>query len=280
MPNVYLHPTTSLQLDSLAADLPQALLFTGPEGVGLTSVVTYLSSRLHVNVITVLPEKDEKVDLEKGVITVDVIRRLYSTTKTIETGTRIIVIDYVERMGVQAQNAFLKLLEEPGLNTHFMLLSHNPSKLLPTIRSRVQTVEVKPITAQQSAELLDELRVSDIKKRAQLLFIASGLPATLSQLAGDNDEFEKRAQIVRDARSYLQGTMYDRLKVALAYKDDRPRALTLLQDAMKLLQSSMTSLAGKKQGAEVVHKIEALLKVHERIEANGNIRLQLASVMV
>jgi len=276
MPSVYIHPTTALQLDSLAADLPQSLLFTGPEGVGLTSVVTYLSDTLKVKVITVLPEKDEKVDLEKGVITVDIIRRLYGTTKTIETGTRLIVIDYVERMGIQAQNAFLKLLEEPGVNTHFVLLTHNDSKLLPTIRSRVQTVEVKPITAEQSAQLLDELKVTDAQTRAQLLFIASGLPATLSALAGDNDAFEKRAQIVRDARMYLQGTVYDRLKIALAYKDDRPKALLLLVDAMKQLQGSVA----KGQGGDLVKKIGTLLKVHERIEANGNIRLQLASVVL
>jgi len=276
MPSVYIHPTTALQLDSLAADLPQSLLFTGPEGVGLTSVVTYLSDTLKVKVITVLPEKDEKVDLEKGVITVDIIRRLYGTTKTIETGTRLIVIDYVERMGIQAQNAFLKLLEEPGVNTHFVLLTHNDSKLLPTIRSRVQTVEVKPITAEQSAQLLDELKVTDAQTRAQLLFIASGLPATLSALAGDNDAFEKRAQIVRDARMYLQGTVYERLKIALAYKDDRPKALLLLVDAMKQLQGSVA----KGQGGDLVKKIGTLLKVHERIEANGNIRLQLASVVL
>ena len=276
MPSVYIHPTTALQLDSLAADLPQSLLFTGPEGVGLTSIVKYLSDILKVKVITVLPEKDEKVDLEKGVITVDVIRRLYGTTKTIETGTRLIVIDYVERMGIQAQNAFLKLLEEPGVNTHFILLTHNASKLLPTIQSRVQTVEVKPITAEQSGQLLDELKISDAQTRAQLLFIASGLPATLSTLAGDSDAFEKRAQIVRDARMYLQGTVYDRLKIALAYKDDRPKALLLLVDAMKQLQGSVA----KGQGGDLVKKIGTLLKVHERIEANGNIRLQLASVVL
>jgi len=276
MPSVYIHPTTTRQLDSLAADLPQSLLFTGPEGIGLTSVVSYLADSLKVKVITVLPEKDEKVDLDKGVITVDVIRRLYGTTKTIETGTRLIVIDYVERMGIQAQNAFLKLLEEPGINTHFILLTHNASKLLPTIHSRVQTVEVKPITAEQSAQLLDELNMTDAQTRAQLLFIASGLPATLSILAEDSDLFEKRAQIVRDARTYLQGTVYDRLKIALAYKDDRPKALLLLVDAMKQLQGSVA----KGQGGDLVKKIGTLLKVHERIEANGNIRLQLASVVL
>lgn len=276
MPSVFIYPTTTTQLDLLAADLPQSLLFAGPKGVGLSSAVTYLASKLEVRPIFVLPEKDEKVDLEKGVITVDVIRRLYGMTKTIETGTRLIVIDYAERMGIQSQNAFLKLLEEPGVNTHFVLLTHTVSKLLPTIRSRVQLVEIRPITAAQSQDLLDEHHVTDPQKRAQLLFIAAGLPAHLVTLAEDQSAFDKRAQIIRDARSYLQGSIYDRLKIAQSYKDDRTQALTLLLDAMKLLQSAVRS----GQGTDHVRKIDALLKTYERIEANGNVRLQLASVML
>jgi len=276
MSNVYIHPHTQQHLDSIVRDLPQSLVFTGPEGVGLSAIVAYVADLMQARPIYVLPEKDEKVDLEKGVITVDVIRRLYGMTKTIETGTRLVVIDYAERMGVQAQNAFLKLLEEPGVNTYFILLTHTPSKLLATIRSRVQLVEVAPITPEQSGQLLDELQVTNAQKRAQLLFIATGLPAQLTKLATDEKVFEARAQVIRDARTYLQGRMYDRLKLALQYKDDRQGALILLLDAMKLIQGSLKT--GK--NPEQVKKITLLLKTHERIEANGNVRLQLASVML
>ncbi|MDB5179593.1 MAG: hypothetical protein JWN12_225 [Candidatus Saccharibacteria bacterium] len=276
MPNVYIQPHTKQRLDILIRDLPQSMVFTGPEGVGLSAAVSYIADQLKTNPIYILPEKDEKVDIEKGVITVDVIRRLYAITKTIETGTRLIVIDYAQRMGVQAQNAFLKLLEEPGRNTYFILLTHTVSKLLPTIRSRVQLTEVNPITLAQSEELLDELKVTDKTKRSQLLFIATGLPAQLTILARDDMAFEARAQIIRDARTYIQGSMYDRLKVSLAYKDDREGSLTLLLDAMRLLQGSLKT----GNNPEQVKIITLLLKAHERIEANGNIRLQLASAMV
>jgi len=276
MPNVYIHPSTQQHLDLIVRDLPQSMVFTGPEGIGLLSIVSYVSDLVHAKPIYVLPERDEKVDIEKGIITVDIIRRLYSMTKTIETSKRLIVIDYAERMGVQAQNAFLKLLEEPGINTHFILLTHTISKLLPTIRSRVQITEVNPITLAQSEELLDELHVTHAQKRSQLLFIAAGLPAKLTVLANDEKLFDERAQIIRDARTYLQGTMYDRLKVALQYKESRSDALILLLDAMKLLKGSLKTGNNPAQ----VKKIDTLLKTYERIEANGNIRLQLASVML
>jgi DNA polymerase III delta prime subunit len=276
MPNVYIHSSTQQHLDSITRDLPQSIVLTGPEGVGLSAAVSYIADKLQAKPIYILPEKDEKTDIEKGTITVDIIRRLYAMTKTIETGKRLIVIDYAERMATQAQNAFLKLLEEPGANTHFILLTHATSKLLPTIQSRVQITEVNPISLTQSESLLDELKVTDTQKRAQLLFIAAGLPALLTVLSTDEKLFEARAQIIRDARAYLQGSAYNRLTLALAYKDNRQGALTLLLDAMRLLQGSLKT----GQNPDQVKKISLLLKAHERIEANGNVRLQLASVVL
>jgi len=275
MSNAYIHAKTLHQLETLVKDLPQSVLVSGPVGIGLKATVTYIAHALKAKPVYVLPEKDEKVDLEKGVITIDVIRRLYATTKTVETGKRLIVIDYAERMSTQSQNAFLKLLEEPGINTHFILLTHSVAKALPTILSRVQIVEVQPISVDQSSSLLEELKVTDAQKRAQLLFIAEGLPALMTRLAADDKAFESRVQIVRDARTYLQGSAYDRLKIALTYKDSREDALTVLSDAGKLLKGSIKN----GQAKDVLQKIDAVLSAHERIEANGNIRLQLASVM-
>ena len=275
MADIHLHPATRAQIEVLGKDLPQSLLISGQVGVGLAIVAKYIATEAGALPQIVLPEKDEKVDLEKGTISVDIIRRIYAATKTVETGKRIIIIDYAERMGTQAQNAFLKLLEEPGKNTYFMLLTHEPGRLLPTIRSRTQQLDVRPVTKDQSEEVLDELKVSDAKKRAQLLFMATGLPAELNRLAADEKYFEGRAQIVRDAQQFLKGSPYERLILAQQYKDSRGQALLLLDDAMKLLQKN---IAGGR--TDLIVKIDELLKAYERIAANGNVRLQLAAVMV
>jgi DNA polymerase III delta prime subunit len=272
---MYFHPSTEATLQHLLTDLPQSLLISGPHGIGLSAIHTHLSSQLGIVAQVVLPEKDEKIDLDKGVISVDSIRRIYDLTKTIETNKRIIVIDYAERMGSQAQNAFLKLLEEPGQNTHFILLTHERSKLLPTILSRTQDVELRTITTQQTEALLDELNVTHKQKRAQLLFMAEGLPAEITRLVEDVTYFEQRAQIVRDARTFLQGSEYDRIKLSFSYKDDRQRALLLLSDALNLLKNNVDQ--GK---TELLPKIDMILKAYERVSANGNVRLQLAAAMV
>lgn len=273
--NAYIHPATQVRLDALLADLPQSMLIAGPSGVGLTGVAEYFATSLKAPLQVVLPEKDDKIDTDKGVITVSSIRRLYDMTKTIETEHRIIAIDYAERMSQQAQNAFLKLLEEPSVNTHFILLSHEPSRLLPTVLSRVQMLELRPITDEQSNALLDDLKITDAQKRAQLLFMATGLPAELTRLASDQGYFESRAQIVRDARQFVQGNTYDRLKLSHAYKDSRSQALLLLSDAMKMIQKAV-----REGESELIPILDNLLKSYDLIDANGNVRLQLSVAMV
>ena len=271
-----IHPVSEATLSLLMKDLPQSLLLVGPVGVGLGATAQYIARQIGDVSFTVLPEKDDKVNIEKGVISVDSIRRLYQQTRSIQTGKRVIVIDYAERMGTSAQNAFLKLLEEPGEGTYFILVTHSPSRLLPTITSRAQLLELRPITRAQSETLLDALKVNDATKRTQLLFMADGLPAELTRLVSDEAYFESRASIVRDARDILQGTTYKKLVVAQKYKDNREAALTLLIDACSILRRSISA----KPQEGLIAQIDALLFAHQQIQANGNIRLCLARLVI
>lgn len=274
MTKTVFNPASEVQLQKYASRLPGALLISGPEGIGLTATAQFISAASKAISYTVLPEKDEKVDIEKGSITVDSIRRLYELTKTIEPNGRIIVIDYAERMAKPAQNAFLKLLEEPSEGTHFILLTHQPALLLPTILSRVQRLDMRPITEQQSEELLDSLKVRDERQKSQLLFIAGGLPAELHRLVADDAYFEHRSGIIKDAREYVIGNAYSRLLIAKKYKDDRTQALILIGDAMRLLRNTLVNGGD----ASSVATITQLEEVYGRIQGNGNIRLQLASI--
>ncbi len=276
MDNLIIHPSTKLLLDSLIADLPQSVLLTGPVGVGLGTIARYIAIQNKTQPAIVLPEKDDKVDLEKGVISVDLIRRLYMQTRTIETKKRIIIIDYAERMGTGAQNAFLKLLEEPGQGTYFILATHSSSKLLPTITSRVRSLEIRPITSEQSNTLLDELEIQDKTKRLQILFMATGLPAEINRLTGDSAYFDQQSNIMRDARTLLQSKTYDKLLIANKYKDNRPDALILLSYAENILRRSISA----KPQLGLISQIDGLLDTYQHVQANGNIRLCLARLVL
>lgn len=271
-----LNPQTELLLQSLLDDLPQSLLLSGEVGVGLGTIARFIATSLQVVPTVILPEKNDKIDLEKGSIPVETIRDLYEQTRTKRTGKHIVIIDYAERMSKQAQNAFLKLLEEPNDSTYFILATHAPEQLLPTVRSRMRTVEIRPISQTQSEKLLDTLKVSDATPRSQILFMAAGLPAEIKRLVDDNDHFAARVAIMRDARNLLQDDAYSKLLVAQLYKDRRDDALQLLQDAAKIIRRTMSA----KPNLQLRQQIDRLLATYDHIAANGNIRLCLAQLVL
>lgn len=272
----YLNPHTQKIIDTAVKRGSHAIILSGPVGIGLATIAANIARQTKQVYYAVLPEKDEKIDLEKGTITIQSIRKLYDLTKTREPNGRLIVIDYAERMGIPAQNAFLKLLEEPVEGTTFLLLTHVVSNFLPTIISRSQHIEVLPIEASQTEALLDDLKVHDPTKRAQLTFIASGKPAELTRLATNDEYFQNRAQIVKDAREFITGSPYTRLKLAALYKSDRTKALTLLDDAARMVQKSLAEGADP-QRIKILERIEQL---HKRVSEQGNIRLQLSTAAI
>jgi DNA polymerase III subunit delta' len=81
---------------------------------------------------------DEKKNRLKQEIGVDEIRRLkgFFQMSATDGGRRIVIVDCVDEFTINAANALLKLLEEPPDDAVILLVSHQPSRLLPTIRSR------------------------------------------------------------------------------------------------------------------------------------------------
>ncbi len=84
----------------------------------------------------------------KTAITVDEVRRAgHFFAQTSGTGNwRILVVDPADDMNRSAANAILKILEEPPARSLFLLISHTPGALLPTIRSRCMPVRLEPLS--------------------------------------------------------------------------------------------------------------------------------------
>lgn len=272
-----LHPTSQQVLAKITAiNLPQALLLIGPAGAGLEQAAEFITSQVKGQSVIVLPEKNDIINLQEGIIAVESIRNLYKNTRTRQTKPYIIIIDFAETMTIQAQNAFLKLLEEPNDFVHFILLAHNSAKLLSTVLSRLQKITIKPITKEQSEKLLDDLNVEDVDKRKKLLFIAEGLPAKIKQLAEDDSYFQQQSSIMSDARRLLQSSVYDKLVIIQTYKSSRQAALQLLDNLINILQRD---LSRKVQPLRIA-QIDMVLAAYERIKSNGNVRLTLTQAVL
>lgn len=277
-----LHPTSKKLLESLTRELPQALIVTGKDGTGTLEVAKYISHMLGSPEDIIVPKKKSKdgkkfeVDIENGRVLTEDVRGLYDSVRGKQTKPRVFIIQKADRMMANAQHALLKLLEEPNDNIYFILETYNAGLLFPTIRSRAQALTILPLTTAQTDMFLDEMNVTDQKKRAQLNFIAGGLPVELRRLIEDDDYFNERAQRINDARQFLQADSYQRLLLVQKYQANREHTLQLLDSAIQITRHSVSA----KPQTALISQLETLLAVRERIAGNQNIRLQLAKFVL
>ncbi len=95
----------------------------------------------------------------KTVLTVDEIRRIgrLLSLKAHDGSYRVVIVDPADDMNANAANALLKSLEEPPSRTVFLLVSHAPGSLLPTIRSRCQVLRLAPLAEDDMRRALASL---------------------------------------------------------------------------------------------------------------------------
>jgi DNA polymerase-3 subunit delta' len=264
------HPAVELPITAIIKDLPQSLLISGQKGIGLFTVAQFIAG---TNVSHVVQPTTATAT---PIISVETIRELYRHARTKMATRRIIIIDDADAMSLSAQNAFLKLLEEPNNSTHFILTSHAPEQLLPTIRSRVQPLHLPVLSSSQSINLITRRGISDPKKQTQLLFLANGLPAELSRLIEDTKYFTARARLINDAREFITATSYQKLCIIQRYKGDRDGTLRLLDSIIAVLHFTLQT----KPQSMLISQITTLLEARERISANQNILLQLSRAVI
>lgn len=91
------------------------------------------------------------IENKSGLISVNEARRIFEklSLRAAEGPWKTMIIYLPEKMNAEAANKLLKLLEEPPQGTLFLLVSHNPERLLPTIRSRCQPIALQPLTREQ-----------------------------------------------------------------------------------------------------------------------------------
>ena len=266
-----LHPAVLGVMERLRQNLPQSLLIHGEQGIGLKTTAHWLAGSAD-HILIQPTDSKRNIDESGGSISVETIRELYDTTRSKRHSNLVVIIDNADRMSHGAQSAFLKLLEEPNTHTKFILTSHAAAKLLATIRSRVWSQHIQPLTPQQTSEFIASLGVTDARKKMQLEFLANGLPAELQRLVSSDEYFDARAKILQDARTLLQGTPYNQLLLAQKYRSDRQSAIKLIDGMLAILQRSLRAQGEPK----LIQKIEQLLAIRTRIEGNANIALQLS----
>ncbi|WP_299558485.1 DNA polymerase III subunit delta' [uncultured Sulfitobacter sp.] len=130
-------------------------------------------------------------------------------------GYRVVIIDDADQMNATAANALLKMLEEPPARALLLLISHQPSGLLPTIRSRCRVLPLRPLSEDQVAQAMAQAEV------------AAQNTAGLAALSGGSVGGAMRLSLLGGAQLYAElVALMDTLP-----RMDRPRALKLAEAA-------------------------------------------------
>ncbi|WP_294395598.1 AAA family ATPase [uncultured Sphingomonas sp.] len=112
------------------------------------------------------------------------LQPLFATTPSL-SGRRVVVIDAIDDLERSAANALLKNLEEPPAGTIFLLVSHAPGRLLPTIRSRCRLLRFNRLDAERTRVVLRRvLDGADEEEVASLVAVADGAPGEALRFAG------------------------------------------------------------------------------------------------
>lgn len=140
--------------------LAQALLFTGPRGVGKTTCARILAKKINEQTAGVEDENDFAFNIFEldaaSNNSVDDIRKLIEQVRIPpQVGNyKVYIIDEVHMLSTAAFNAFLKTLEEPPKHAIFILATTEKHKIIPTILSRCQIFDFKRITINDIREYL------------------------------------------------------------------------------------------------------------------------------
>jgi DNA polymerase-3 subunit delta' len=177
-------------------------------------------------------------------IVVDQVRDLVDhrlSMKRFEGRRRFVVIDPADAMNPQAQNALLKTLEEPPIETTLVLVAGNPDALLPTIRSRCLRISFGPIPDRLVLERLEAEGRSPAEARLAAALAGGSLGRAL---ALDPAELDALRQAVCAAAALDPDDALGWLAFARAHGGDRSQAAEVCELLAVWLRDVLAAQAG------------------------------------
>jgi DNA polymerase-3 subunit delta' len=213
--SLLIHPRTRLQVDSYLSRPAHALLITGVAGSGKGTLARAVAAELlaleSVEVLANYPYFTElSVPAGKQEIPIELIRQLIKDfrlkTPGKDTIRRVVLLKNANLMSLEAQNALLKILEEPSEDAVFILTAVNKNSLLPTIVSRTRRLYVQPITL-EDANTYYRSQKSEAEVRSSWL-LSGGAIGLMQALLHEEDHQLKAA--VDQAKSWIRSSPYQR----------------------------------------------------------------------
>jgi DNA polymerase-3 subunit delta' len=200
--------------------LAQAYCLAGPSQVGKRTLAHTLAAKIlnvEANKLSSNPDyyyierlEDEKTGKKKKEISVDQARELREKfyNRSWLNGYKIAIIDEAELLSEEASNALLKILEEPPTKSIIFLLTENDFLLLPTIRSRCQVLQLRPVPDLEIEKYLRS--ISDDKNIKEIVELSWGRPGRAIDMQNNLELFENCLKEKKRWLKIINVPMYER----------------------------------------------------------------------
>ena len=256
------------EINRFSKNLPQTTILSVSDYEWGEQIAKYIAEVANFDYEVVYPLKDDKINLDLGKIYVKQARELVQKTRTALKKNKVYIIYKASTMNEQAQNAFLKSLEEPNSSTFYILLVNNVHSLLPTVLSRSQILKITPLNNDASLKLIPDNIPANIKQ--QILFVANGNPLLINKLVNDSSLISQYSAHITTAKSFLTASTYQKLITINKLKDSREDAIATLDALIKILSTTI-----KTPDKQLLALLNNALNARNDLLSNLNVRLTL-----
>jgi hypothetical protein len=278
MTKLLIHPITDKKLEAFTNKPSHALILVGPTGSGKLSLAKKIAETvLEIPTIAKYPY-GLFIEPTNNNISIEVIRQIehFLSLKVPGANTykRAIIIEQAEKLSIEAQNALLKNLEEPPSDTIFILTVSHTDRLLPTLRSRSQTILINQPDIKAVREMLSNIDSADFNRAYSM---SGGRPGLLNAILNNIDHPLKQAS--ECAKQLLSGTTYDRLLLVdkLARNPELAGNVTSILQHMAHVSLQNAKGSNFKRWQSILN---ASYKASEALANNGQPKLVLTSLMM
>jgi replication-associated recombination protein RarA len=278
-----LHPKTRLQINHLLSNPPHALLIVANAGSGKKTLATAFAAELlelqSTAALVSYPYFFHVTRLKnKSDISIEQVREVISAQRLKTPGSnkirRAVFIEDAHNLSIPAQNALLKILEEPSQDTIFILSSTSEKGVLPTIASRLQKVEILPV-GQDSAMKFWESKGFNKQDVVSAWRLSGGSVGLLSALLSESKDHPLK-QAVDDTKFFIKSNKYERLLFAEKLSRSKEN-FALFLDAMSRTLNYLNHSAIKNgkhaQASHILASRRVLKESSDALNANANAKL-------
>lgn len=238
MKDLLAHPKTIQNLNNIIDVPANAIGISGELGAGRGYLAQILIAQiLDIKDPTAYPYymRIDSLEDKKGI---NDIREVQNFLKLTVPGSnkykRAVLIEHIDKLGHEAQNALLKTLEEPPVDTIILITYRSKSTILPTISSRVQELRVLPVDQTTAITKLEKPQTEIIRA----FHISEGQAGLLSALLNEDLDHPLK-QGIESSKELLRASKYQRLvMVDKIIKSDKPSPDILLDGLHRLIRAS------------------------------------------